>query len=262
MKRFFSSISLVATMLLMTGCMGGIIDTGSVGVRTMFGDTNLTEEGPGFYTSVVSSVDVYTTKEVAVELIDMKPKAGDNLSLKELDATVYYTVDPNKIADLAVKYKGQSMSAGMGEGWLPMYLLVEKEAQSAISDQISKVDGLVIHRERKQIEKATIEQLQKTLDAKDPGAFTITRVIITNALTDESVEDSIRKVVQAQKENEAMKFKIETAEKQAQLNKELNSTYTPSYLQHEYNLALQKCAENPGCTMIVGNPDGQILNLK
>lgn len=263
MKRFKMTLAmgLLALSTLLTGCMG-FVDTGTVGVRTAFGETSPNEEGQGFYTSFASSLDIYTIKQVAIELNDMRPKAKDNLSLKELDATVYYTIDPNKVADMAIKYKGQSYREGVGHDWLPMYNLVQRQARSVLEKQVSHHDSLVIHQKRDEIEKASVVELQAALDLEDPGVFKVERITIVKALTDDSIEDSIRKVVQAQKENEAMRYKIETAEKQAELNKTLNSTYTQSYLQHEYNVAINECAKNPGCTMIIGNPSGQILNLK
>lgn len=263
MNRFKSAltIGLLALSSIMTGCMG-FIDTGTVGVRTAFGETSTAEEGQGFYTNFASTLDIYTVKQVAIELNDMRPKAADNLSLKELDATVYYTVDPAKVADMAIKYKGQSYRASAGEDWLPAYNLVQKQARSVIEKQVANIDSLVVHSKREDIEKAAVAKLQEVLDREDPGVFRVEQITIVKAVTDDSIEDSIRKVVQAQKENEAMTFRIETAEKQAQLNQKLNSTYTPSYLQHEYNMALTECAKRAGCTMIVGNPAGQILNLK
>lgn len=259
MKKLVTAIAISACLLL-TGCMG-FVDTGNVGVRTSFGETSAQEEGPGFYTNFLSTLDIYTTKQVAIDLKGLHPKAHDNLSLKELDATVYYTIAPDKVADMAIKYKGQSASYDR-DVFLPMYSYVERQAQSILEKQISKVDSLVVHQKRDEIEKDTVAKLQSVLDADDPGVFKIERVTIVKALTDDSIEQSIRQVVQAQKENEAMTFRIETAKKQAELNEKLNSTYTPSYLQHEYNVALTECAKRASCTMIVGNPSGQILNLK
>lgn len=262
MKKLFSILLLAAMTMLTTGCMG-FIDTGTVGVRTAFGETSSQEETQGFYTNFLSSLDIYTVKQVAVELNDMRPKAGDNLSLKEFDATIYYSIDPNKVADMAIKYKGQSAKFdGFGEDWLPMYNLVEKQARSVLEKQVSKVESLVVHQKRDEIEKSALVALQEILDREDPGVFKVEQITVVKAITDDSIEESIRNVVQAQKENEAMEYRIKTAEKQAQLNKELNSTYTPSYLQHEYNLALLECSKRASCTMIVGNPDGQILNIK
>ncbi|MPS48514.1 SPFH domain-containing protein [Methylobacillus sp.] len=245
---------------MLTAC--GFIETGEVGVRTTMGETSPNEETQGFYQSVVGSVDVYTIKQFAIDLEDLKPKAGDNLSLRELDATFYLRVDPAQVADLAIKYKGQSWRSGSGEAWIPGYNLLRRQATAALEKEVAKIDSLEIHKKRDVIEKATHARLQSVLDAEDPGMFIVENVTIGKALTDESIEESIRKVVQAQKDDEAMTIKQSIATKQAALNASLNQTYTPSYLQHEYNEALKECAKNSNCTLVVGNPAGQILNLK
>lgn len=238
----------------------GFVDTGEVGVRTEFGNTNPVEEGQGFYTSVVSNLDIYTVKQVAISLTNLTPKAHDNLSLRDLDVTVYYSVNPNKVADLSIKYKGQSIYK---EGsYLPAFNLVSRQAQSAISKEVSEIDSLIIHQKRDELEKGTKERLQAVLDAEDPDTFRVEQVTVVNALTDSSIEASIRDVVKAQKNNEAMDYRIKAAEKQATLNEKLNQTYTAPYLQHEYNLALSACAQRASCTMIVGNSAAQILNIK
>src|SRR3569832_2851265 len=91
MKKLFYLMALVATLTL-TGCYGRI-ETGNVGLRTDFnGTVNSKVEQEGLFTALMSHVDQYTLKEVAVYLENMTPKAHDNLSLKELDVTVYFLV--------------------------------------------------------------------------------------------------------------------------------------------------------------------------
>jgi regulator of protease activity HflC (stomatin/prohibitin superfamily) len=146
---------------------------------------------------------------------------------------------------------------------MPAYNLVRTQAQTVIQDEVSKHQSLTIHTKRNLIEENVKVALQESLDETDNGAFTITRVAVRQVLTDASIEDAIRKVVQAQKEDEAMNFKLDVAKKQAQLNESLNRTYTPAYLQHEYNMALQTCAENEKCTMVVGLESAQpLLNMR
>ena len=53
----------------------------------------------------------FSAKEIALDLNDLRPKAADNLSLQDLDVTVYYNAAPGAIADLMVKYANASQSA-------------------------------------------------------------------------------------------------------------------------------------------------------
>jgi aminopeptidase C len=101
MKKSLVIFAITAAMV-MTGC--GRIGTGNAGLRIEAnGTTSQKVEGEGFYTSILSHVDQYTMKEVAVNLENMTPKAKDNLSLKELDVTVFYKVkSANALRELAV----------------------------------------------------------------------------------------------------------------------------------------------------------------
>jgi regulator of protease activity HflC (stomatin/prohibitin superfamily) len=259
-SRYCKAGLVLSMAMLFTAC--GFVDTGNVGVRTQFGNTELVEEGQGFYTNVLSSLDIFTFKQIAIDIDNLTPKAKDNLSLQDLDFTVYYNVKPEMIADLSVKYKGQSARNGTGDEWKPMYVYVKRQATSAIEKEIANVDSLEIHQERDIIETATKERLQALLDQDDEGVFKIERVTITRAITDSTIEESIQQVVQAQKENEAMTFKINTAQKQAELNNKLNTTYTAAYLRHEYNVALSECAVSEHCTMIVGATENALINIR
>lgn len=252
-------LTLVAAMSMLTGCFG-FVDDGEVGVRTQFGKVDLNEVNPGFTTWFASSLDKYTIKETSIDLKDMTPKAGDNLSLRDMDVAVYYTTNPNKIADLQLKYKGQSAQLEDSTN-VSGYFLVSNQAKTVVQDEVSKYQSLVIHTKRDLIETNIKAALQANLDETDPGAFKITRIAVSKITTDAAIEDSIRKVVQAQKDNEAMTYKVETATKQAQLNGKLNDTYTAAYLQHEYNVALTECAKRASCTMIVGDVK-PLVNLR
>lgn len=249
---------LAASTLMLTGCFGYVPD-GSVGVRTQFGKVDLNEVQPGFTTWFASSLDEYTVKETAFLLENLTPKAGDNLSLREMDVSVYYTTDPTRIADLQLKYKGQSPKIE-GE-YISGQNLVATQARTVVQDEVSKHQSLVIHTKRNLIEDNVKAALQAKLDENDPGAFKITRIAVSKITTDAAIEESIRKVVQAQKNNEAMTYQLEVAAKQAQLNNKLNDTYTPAYLQHEYNQALTACAQRASCTMIVGDVK-PLVNLR
>ena len=80
----------IGAALLLSAC--GAIESGNVGVRTSFtGSVNTTEMQQGFYTHITSDVQEFSTKEITVALMDMQPKAKDNLTLADLDLEVYYT---------------------------------------------------------------------------------------------------------------------------------------------------------------------------
>jgi hypothetical protein len=110
---------------------------------------------------------------------------------------------------------------------------------------------------------AAIEsELQQRLDAKDPGAFTVSRVVIRALNTDPSIEESIRTAVQNQKRLEAKKIEVDIAAKDAEIeiarargiaeaNRIINASLTAEYLQHEINKALHEFAEHDNSVVVI-----------
>ncbi|MDT4822982.1 hypothetical protein FQZ97_562020 [compost metagenome] len=76
------------------------------------------------------------------------------------------------------------------------------------------------------------------------------------------MEDSIRRSIQAQKEVETAKEQVKVKQQEAEAMTKIAQSLTPSYLQHEYNVALAECAKRASCTMIVGTSGATpIVNL-
>lgn len=262
MKRIFSILALVVMAFGLTAC-GGIIDQGNVGVRKTFGKISPEPVTDGLYVAVLSSVREFTAKESSINLDNMTPKAGDNLSLREMDVTVYYKTAAEKIPGLEVKYSGQSARGEHGI-WFPAYNLVENMARTAAYEEVAKQDSLTIHKHRDDVANAMKDNIQQALDKNDPGTFTITRVVMRQVFTDPAIEESILRAVQVQKQIEAKNAELELAKAEArrtvaeaqgtaQRNSILNASITPTLIEYKKALAMENCAENNNCTMIIGN---------
>jgi len=251
---------LVFGFVMLSACGG--IATGDVGVRaSFFGRVSMEEEQPGFYTALFDSVKEYAAKEIAVELEDMMPKARDNLSLKDMDVTVYYRVEASQIAEFTVKYAGQSKKFEDGV-FAPGYILVQNIAHGVAYDEVARVDSLKMHTQRDELSLAIKNALQDQLNAAGAGVFTVTRVVIRSVLTDPSIEQSIQNAIARQKELEAMSTKVDIAKKEAEVkvaeatgvaeaNHIINKSLTREYLQHEQNQALLKFAEGHNSTVVI-----------
>ncbi|UUZ75452.1 hypothetical protein LP414_27435 [Polaromonas sp. P1(28)-13] len=195
-------------------------------------------------------------------LDNLTPKAKDQLSLKELDVTVYYRVNPDYIRPLAVKRTQQSVDIGSGV-YAPQRILVESVSRSEIADVVSKHDSMTIHTVRTALEGESQKAIQKNLDASDPGAFVITRVVVRQVLTDPTVEAAIRNVVAKGKEKEAADLQVGIAMSLAEATAKTAQTLTPAFLQHEYNLALMEFAKNKGGTVILdGSSSGKQIVVR
>lgn len=215
MKYSLYVIGLIAVIFVLTGC-GGRIETGHVGVRTNFNKSVDPEEvQPGWYGAVFTSVDDYIAKETEVSMNDLKPKAKDNLSLADLDISVFYLANPAKIADMNIKYVGMSPRAKSGY-YLPSYNLIERYSRGAVFDTVAEYDSLTMHQKRNALETEVKRQIQDDLDKSDPSAFTITKVIVRQLITDPALEQSIQRSVQVQKEVEAKLQQVDLARAEAE----------------------------------------------
>lgn len=259
MKKFMKMAAVLVFAAMTTAC--GFIETGEVGVRKTFGKVDTEELGVGFYTAVASSVDVYNVKETVVDLKDLKPKAADNLSLRDLDVSVYYTVNPAIIADFAASNSGMSARGADGKIY-PGYNLIHRLAAGEINDKVAKMESLTLHRNRDKLESNVLAGLQAELDKKVPDGFKITRVVVTGILTDAAIEASIQKSIQAEKDLEIATKQVQVKQQQALANEKLTQSLTPAYLQYEYIRSLQDCANSSGCTMIIDqSSSSKMLNI-
>lgn len=210
MKKLILAIAAASTLI---GC--GRIETGNVGVRTDFNKAvETTELQPGWYGALFSSVDEFTIKETEVAMVDMKPKAKDNLSLQDLDVSVFYKTSQDKVAEQLIKYQGMSGQLPSGV-WAPGYFLLERVTRGAIYDAVSKYDSLTIHTKRGDLEATIGNSIQGELDKSDPGVYIITKVVVRQLLTDPALEASIRANVQMQKQVEAKNAELALAEAEA-----------------------------------------------
>jgi regulator of protease activity HflC (stomatin/prohibitin superfamily) len=255
-------IVIVLAVLGATSC--GTIETGNVGVRNTLGKINPEEVEPGIYLGLpgISSVQAFSAKEIAVDLNDLTPKARDNLSLRDLDLTVYYKVAPASIAELYVKYAARHAKADGNREFLPAFQLVHGIARNVIYEEASKMDSLVMHTKRDEMAAAVKRGIQAELDLNDKAVFTITRVVVRALTTDPAIEKAIQESVAAQKQLETTRQRIQIAEAEAQVevkkaegiakaNQIINQSLTREYLQHESNLALMKFAEKGGAATVV-----------
>lgn len=261
-RAVVAALVVLAVVVGVTSC--GTIESGNVGIRTTLGKVNPEEIEPGIYVGIpgISRVQEFSAKEIGLDLNDLTPKARDNLSLRDLDVTVYYRVQQDSIADLYVKYAGQHTRDEGSRTYLPAYALLQRVARNSIYEQASHIDSLVMHTQREELGLAVRKSLQAELDTNDRGVFVVTRVVIRSLTTDPAIEKAIQESVAAQKQLETTKQRIAIAEAEAQVevkkaegiaraNQIINQSLTREYLQHESNLALQKFADKGGTTTVV-----------
>lgn len=259
---------LFATMLAMGSCT--TIDTGNVGVKESFGQIDLQEVPAGFTfkAPMITSIDNYNVRETALDLQNLTPKARDNLSLKDMDVSVFYEVEASRVADIVTDFKGQTPWDDDNGVYLPGRGLVDRFAREAIYDTVSRMESLTIHQKREYVVAEVKNSLQKNLNKIAPGTFRITNVVIRAITTDPSIEESIQKAVQAQKELEQVGVQKEIAEKRAEIavaqakgeaeaNRVVNSSLTPELLKLKQIDAMNNLARSGNAKTVV-MPSGAV----
>ena len=93
MKRVFT-LGVLAAAILAAGCTR--IETGEVGVRVDFSkQVQPGELLPGsFNQTLIGDVLTFPVKDLNVVLENMTPVAKDNSTMKDLDAVVVYSINP------------------------------------------------------------------------------------------------------------------------------------------------------------------------
>ena len=239
------------------------VETGNVSVERTFGKVNHEEQlqGLNFKMPLLTTAMEFSAKEIAVDFDDLTPKAADNLSLQDLDVSVFYRASQDRISELMVKYAGSAVRGDDG-AYLPAWGLVVREARSTIYEKVSEIDSLQLHKQREILQTAVQSTLQARLDRTDPNDFQVTRVVVRALNTDPSIEAAIREAVEAEKRLEAKQVQVEIAKKDAEIeierakgiaeaNRIINSSLTPEYLQHEVNSALREFADNNGSVVVI-----------
>ena len=266
--KFLKIVSLVVIVLVLPNC--ALIEDGEIGTKITLGEyADTTYTGITVYDHLISSMNVYNVKEVPMELEDLQPKAGDDLSLREFDVTVYFQPNATKTVENLIKYKGSATRFGGGLKTVGLSIAF-KEARSAVYDAIGEVSSMTIHKNRTSIASSIKEKANVSLSS-DIGV--ITRVVIRKALPDESIELDIQNAIKLEKQLEAKTTEREIAIKDASIEVEravgikkandiINKSLTPAYLQHEYNQALMEAAKRGNITIVTGVSATQLLGSK
>lgn len=188
MKQTLLAVAIIA----MTGCSQ--IDTGNVGISSVMGQVKPEVLGPGVYETIFKKVVEVTAKEVPIEVSNLTPKAKDNVTLTDVDLTVYYRIDPSKAAAIYTRYSGDLTPIANTGGDVALAVgLVGRMAREATYNAFAKHIASDAHNQRTSIAADIREMTQKEIDADaGKGWIQITNVIVRNIVTDPKLEDSIK----------------------------------------------------------------------
>ncbi|WP_374076048.1 SPFH domain-containing protein [Bdellovibrio bacteriovorus] len=201
------------------------IETGEVGVRIGF-DKQISsgELLPGtFNQTIIGSVLTFPVKDVSVRVEDMTPLAKDNSTMKDFDALVIYSINPQTVSELYIK-KNRSFHAEQDGDIYLMYNYVHQTARNAIYKSVRKYDALDMNDNRQAIETEVKELMVRSLaDESLDGSVTISQVLVRVILPADSVVASANDLVRAKNEYKQKEVEVQTAKKEAERIAALNS---------------------------------------
>jgi regulator of protease activity HflC (stomatin/prohibitin superfamily) len=258
-----------ACIVAMTGCSK--IDTGEVGVvKTFNGTLEMQELPPGIHFTGLSKVSEFTTKEIQIQVRDLKPKARDRLFMADVDVDIYVQAAPGKVADTVAKYQSD-VTVKDGVGFVG-FTKVSREAREAVNNSVAKFDSTTMHTMRPAVGAEIAQELQKSLDQSDPGAWIVTAASAINLLPDPALETATRaaaemdlRIAKAEKDKLLAEADAATAKAralgEAKANEIVSASLTPMLLQARA-IEAQKAFAGAGThTVMLGGSSQALVNV-
>jgi regulator of protease activity HflC (stomatin/prohibitin superfamily) len=213
MNRTFKLAIVAAVVATTVGCTR--IETGEVGVRVGFDkQVKPGELMPGsFNQTLIGDVLTFPVRDVSVPVNDMTPLAKDNSTMKDMDVTVIYNINPNQVSELyTTKNRSFHATDKNGDTFL-MYNYIAQAARNAAYKAARRYDALTMNDSRAQMEQEMRDIITQTLaDEKLNGSVTITQVLIRQITPADSVVASANELVRAKNELLQKEVEVKTAE--------------------------------------------------
>jgi regulator of protease activity HflC (stomatin/prohibitin superfamily) len=207
-----SVVLLLLVLMLFKGCTR--IETGEVGLRLGF-DKQISpgELMPGsFNQTLIGSVLTFPVKDVSVLLDDMTPLAKDNSTMKDFDASVFYSINPTQVSEI-YSTKNRTFHLEAKGDVLLMYHYIGQLARNAIYKSSRKYEALDMTDNRNAMEQEVKEIINHALtEEKLNGALTISQVLIRNIKPSDTVVNSANELVRAKNELRQKEIEVKTAE--------------------------------------------------
>lgn len=239
-------IGAIFGVFTLTGCER--IATGSVGVRVDFSkQVQPGELLPGsFNQTLIGDVLTFPVKDLNVVLENMTPVAKDNSTMKDLDAVVVYSINPQQVSELyATKNRAFHVVDNSGDVYL-MYNYIVQNARNAIYKAARKYEALDMADNRTDMETFIKEEVVRNLaEEKLDGALNITQVLIRNVVPADSVVASANELVRAKNELKQKEIEVKTAEAEARRMAALanNSSSSIAFMQAQAQLNISEAVK-------------------
>lgn len=217
---------ITACLLLVGTAACSRVETGTVAVVRNFDKTiEMQEALPGntVWTVFSDAIDVQT-KDIEVDVTDMRPLAADNSTVQDFDLSVIYSINPQMAADLYVDKSGGFHSMAADGDLLLMYNFIHQVARNAAYKAARQYKSLELSDNRPSMEAFIVEQMNQALNEEKglEGAITVSQVLIRNIQPATAIVDSANEFIRSQNELKKKQVELETARVEADRIKALS----------------------------------------
>lgn len=241
MKKFAKLFVALALAISASACT--VIDTGEVGLRVGFDKkVNPTELVSGsFNQTIVGSVLTFPVKDVAVEVNDLQPLSKDNSTMKDVDVTMVYNINPACVSDLYINKSRAFHAVDHGDTFL-MFTYLKQTARNAVYKVARDYDAMTMNDNRANIEqhlKSTIVEMlaKEKLDA----CINITGMQARALVPSDALKQAADNLVRAKTEAQTKEVEVQIAKKEAERIAALNANAGAiNYMNAQANMEIAK----------------------
>jgi len=265
MNRTFKLAAVAAIVATTVGCTR--IETGEVGVRVGFDkQVKPGELMPGsFNQTIIGDVLTFPVRDVSVAANDLTPLAKDNSTMKDMDITVIYNINPNQVSELYTTKNRSFHATGKDGDTYLMYNYIAQAARNAAYKAARRYDALTMNDSRAAMEQEMREIITQTLaDEKLNNSVTITQVLIRQITPADSVVASANELVRAKNELLQKEVEVKTAEAESRRMAALTnqSSQSIAYMNAQAALNISEGVKNGKVQTIIvpSNMTGLMIN--
>lgn len=265
-------LAIAVSALALAGCTR--IDTGNYGIESTFGQVKEQTLPPGVYFTLFKTIHEVNAREFGLEINDIAPKARDNITLTDVDLTVYFRVNSAMIAKIMTRYAGDMKWDSKSDGYIVGHDLVQRMAREAIYTAFTRYTASEMHLRRAELANGIRDNLQKEVDQDaGQGMFTITNVLVRNIVTDPRLDEAIKQSAEVefairkrQQELELAKAEADRkrveAEGEAVANRIISDSLTPSLIELRRIESMNAFAKQGTHTVIMPQNANSLIQVK
>ena len=242
-------------------------------VESTFGQYKKEISPPGLYFTMFKTTFEISGRTISFDVNDIAPKTKNNVTIPDVDVTVYYKINTAKAVEIMLRYGGDYQYTKALDAYALAVNLITRETRESIYKGFAMYDATEIHMKREEISQYILKDLQTKLNAEMADAFHITNVIVRNIQTDPRLEEAIKAAAEVEftvrKKNlelelaksEAERLRIE-AEGQAVANRIISNSLSPQLIELRRIESMTAFSKSGTHTVVIPSNTTPLITVK